>query len=133
MNAFWEIVVSNSLLVVVLAAVIAVVGRFWRNPAGLHLLWLLVLLKFVTPPLLTVPIHLPPNRPVIENHVAATLPDKEPVFPVDEKVADSEPNLAPPSLDQEHRLPLPRNPLMPRCQLRYRGWSFWPGCGASAL
>jgi beta-lactamase regulating signal transducer with metallopeptidase domain len=59
MNAFWEIVASNGLLVVVLAAAVAIVGRFWKNPHGLYVLWLLVLLKFVTPPLFTVGFHLP--------------------------------------------------------------------------
>ena len=59
MNAFWEIVVSNAILVVVLAAAVAMVGRFWKNPHGLYVLWLLVLLKFVTPPLFTVGFHLP--------------------------------------------------------------------------
>ena len=63
MDALGEIVVSNALLVVILAAGIAVVGRFWKNPQGLHFLWLLVLLKFVTPPLLTIPIRLP-SQPI---------------------------------------------------------------------
>jgi beta-lactamase regulating signal transducer with metallopeptidase domain/Leucine-rich repeat (LRR) protein len=63
MNAFWEIVASNAVLVVVLATAVAVVGRFWKNPQGLYILWLLVLLKFVTPPLFTVGFHLP-RKPV---------------------------------------------------------------------
>ena len=29
-------------------------GRVWKNPLGLHLLWVLVLLKLVTPPVVTV-------------------------------------------------------------------------------
>jgi hypothetical protein len=102
MNAFVEIVVSNALLVVILAAVIAVVGRFWKNPQGLHLLWLLVLLKFITPPLLTVPIHLPSRSIAVEpKHTATPPPSDEIAFPAIEKVAASESRLAPPSFDQE--------------------------------
>jgi len=107
MNAFWEIVISNSLLVVILAVVIALAGRFWKNPAGLHLLWLLVLLKFVTPPLLTVPIHLP-SRPIAaeSNHVAAISPNNETTFPAGENVADLE---ATPIRRSFHKEPLADN------------------------
>jgi beta-lactamase regulating signal transducer with metallopeptidase domain len=63
MQPFWEIVASNSLLVVVLAAGVALLGRFWKNPLGLHFLWVLVLLKLVTPPVVTVPLPWP-ARPV---------------------------------------------------------------------
>jgi beta-lactamase regulating signal transducer with metallopeptidase domain len=59
MPAIWEVVVSNALVVVLLAAGVAVLGRLWKNPLCLHLLWLLVLLKLVTPPVLTVPVSLP--------------------------------------------------------------------------
>ena len=101
MNAIGEIVVSNALLVVILAAVIAAVGRFWKNPAGLHFFWLLVLLKFITPPLLTVPIHLP-SRPIAKNQSIRQFHPRvmRSHFLLIEKVADSEPSLAP-SFDQE--------------------------------
>ena len=59
MHAFWEIVASNALLAVALAIGVALLGRVWRNPVCLHLLWLLVLLKLVTPPLLPIPLALP--------------------------------------------------------------------------
>jgi hypothetical protein len=54
MHAFWEIVISNCLVVAVLGAGVALLGRYWKNPAGQHLLWVLVLLKLVTPPVVTV-------------------------------------------------------------------------------
>jgi len=78
MNVFWEIVVSNALLVVVLAVGAAVVGRFWKNPQGLYVLWLLVLLKFVTPPLFTVGFHLP-GKPmaVVPDGLATLAPGEE--------------------------------------------------------
>ena len=59
MQAFLQIVASNALLVVVLAAGVALLGRVWKNPLCLHLLWLCVLLKLVTPPIITVPVPLP--------------------------------------------------------------------------
>ena len=62
MQPFWEIVASNALLVVVLAAGVALLGRVWKNPLCLHLLWVLVLLKLVTPPVVTVPIALPARQ-----------------------------------------------------------------------
>jgi beta-lactamase regulating signal transducer with metallopeptidase domain len=62
MQTFWETVVSNSLLVVVLAMGLTLLGRIWKNPSCLHLLWLLVLLKLVTPPLLTLPLSSPARQ-----------------------------------------------------------------------
>lgn len=61
MHTFWEIVASNALVVTVMAVAVAVVSRVWRNPAALHLLWLLVLLKLFTPPLVTIGIPVPSN------------------------------------------------------------------------
>jgi WD40 repeat protein/beta-lactamase regulating signal transducer with metallopeptidase domain len=43
---------SNSLLAVVLAVVVYAVTRVWRSPYLRHCLWLLVLAKLVTPPLI---------------------------------------------------------------------------------
>ncbi|MEN6534234.1 MAG: M56 family metallopeptidase [Bryobacteraceae bacterium] len=37
-------------------------GRIWKNPLCLHLLWVFVLLKLVTPPVVTVPIVLPARQ-----------------------------------------------------------------------
>lgn len=62
MHTFWETIVSNSLVVTVLAMALVLLGRIWKNPVGLHVLWVLVLLKFVTPPLLILPVPLTLNR-----------------------------------------------------------------------
>jgi beta-lactamase regulating signal transducer with metallopeptidase domain len=62
MHTFWEIIVSNSLLATVLAVVLALLGRMWKNPVGLHLLWVMVLLKLVTPPLVILPVPWTVNR-----------------------------------------------------------------------
>ena len=72
MHAFWEIVASNALLVSALAVAVALVGRVWRNPAALHLLWVFVLLKLVTPPVVTLPVSLPVTHTPLasEEHAA---------------------------------------------------------------
>src|SRR5262245_57929247 len=50
MTVCFETLVANALVATLLGAVVAVVGR-WLRPAVLHVLWLIVLLKLVTPPL----------------------------------------------------------------------------------
>ena len=49
---------TNAVLAAVLAVVVFGITRIWRNPQAAHVLWLLVLLKMVTPPLVSVPIPL---------------------------------------------------------------------------
>ncbi len=72
MQAFLQIVASNALLVVVLAAGVTLLGRIWKNPLYLHLLWLFVLLKLVTPPVVTFHVPLPAGQtpPAIEKTAA---------------------------------------------------------------
>jgi beta-lactamase regulating signal transducer with metallopeptidase domain len=54
-HAVW----SNALVATGLALLAAVVGRFCRSPALVHSLWLLVLIKLVSPPLTGVQVPLP--------------------------------------------------------------------------
>ena len=56
MSTLLGIGLANAVMAAVLAVLAAVVGRVWRKPALRHGLWLLVLLKLVTPPLLPLPI-----------------------------------------------------------------------------
>ena len=124
MNAFWEIVVSNAILVVVLAAAVAIVGRFWKNPHGLYVLWLLVLLKFVTPPLFTVGFHLPGKSMSVVHDDPITIS------------AGKETRTAPLSLlPANRRLPLIRASMSRRFQGREKspGLSSWLGYGPSDL
>jgi len=51
-----EMVLSNSLMAILLALLAAVVSLFKPRPAVVHGLWLLVLVKLVTPPLVSIPI-----------------------------------------------------------------------------
>jgi beta-lactamase regulating signal transducer with metallopeptidase domain len=54
MNAILEIAASNFILSALLASVAIAATRVWRSPQLAHGLWLLVLLKLVTPPLVSV-------------------------------------------------------------------------------
>src|SRR5262245_51422903 len=47
---------SNALVAAGLALAVAIVSRFCRHPALIHSLWIVVLLKLITPPLVTVPV-----------------------------------------------------------------------------
>ena len=82
MGLFWAVVISNGLLVIILAGGVALLGRIWKNPLYLHLLWVLVLLKFVTPPVVTIPVLSPPTQ---------ALPAMEERRPVHTQTAPSDP------------------------------------------
>ncbi|HEX3601198.1 MAG TPA: M56 family metallopeptidase, partial [Lacipirellulaceae bacterium] len=56
MNPFWQIVCSNAIVAAALAIAIWLLSRVWKNPAAMHFLWLVVLLKLVTPALVHVPL-----------------------------------------------------------------------------
>ncbi len=114
MNAFWEVVASNAVLVVVLAVGVAVVGRFWKSPQGLYVLWLLVLLKFVTPPLFTVGFHLPgkpmavvPDDPATPGEEATTAELDRPRLPTfsEQTIAHPDTNGDAPQVTKHKEIP----------------------------
>ena len=49
MSALFEFVAWNSLAALALALLVLVAGRVWKRPELLHVLWLVVLVKLVTP------------------------------------------------------------------------------------
>ena len=53
MGAFWGIVASNAVVAAILAIVARRLGRVWKHAAAVHVLWVVVLLKLFTPPLIT--------------------------------------------------------------------------------
>ncbi|HXG12624.1 MAG TPA: M56 family metallopeptidase [Gemmataceae bacterium] len=59
MNTLLEIGLSNAAVVCLLALAAGAIGHYCRRPAVAHGLWLLVLLKLITPPLVSVPIAWP--------------------------------------------------------------------------
>jgi hypothetical protein len=54
-----EFALSNAVIATLLAIVAAAVGLVTSRPQVAHVLWVLVLLKLVTPPLVRVPVRLP--------------------------------------------------------------------------
>lgn len=59
MDDLFSIAVSNAVAATVLALAAIVVGAVYRRPALVHGMWLLVLLKLVTPPLVYIPVSWP--------------------------------------------------------------------------
>ncbi len=59
MNTLLEIGLSNAVMASLLALPAAAVSTWGRRPALAHVLWLLVLIKLITPPLFSVPIPWP--------------------------------------------------------------------------
>ncbi len=79
MDTLLHIALSNAVAAAALAVVAAVVGYFCRRPAVRHALWLLVLLKFVTPPLIDVPIPWPAEPSRATEAEAPAAPDENAV------------------------------------------------------
>lgn len=82
MDRLLEIGLANAVVALMLAVVALLVSRWSRRPALVHALWLLVLIKLVTPPIL--PLPLPwwqaPSEPVVHRQVARKpVPVREPV------------------------------------------------------
>lgn len=59
MSTLLQIALVNAVLATLLACLVALIGRKVRRPALTHALWVVVLMKLVTPPLFEVPIDLP--------------------------------------------------------------------------
>ena len=57
MESLVHAMLSNAVAAAVLAVLVAIIGRVCRRPALIHGLWLIVMLKLVTPPV--VPVSLP--------------------------------------------------------------------------
>ena len=61
MNELYSALISNTIIAAALAFLVAGITQVWRNPYLAHALWLLVLVKLVTPSVLTVPLPLTIN------------------------------------------------------------------------
>jgi beta-lactamase regulating signal transducer with metallopeptidase domain len=59
MEALLQFGLANAAAAALLAIVIAAVTRFWRNPYLAHVLWAIVLLRLVAPPMLQIPFRTP--------------------------------------------------------------------------
>ena len=80
MNALLEIGPSNAVLAALLAIVAAAAARLGARPAVVHGLWLVVLLKLVIPPLVSLPVTVLPAMqevPCCESSTVVPLPGGE--------------------------------------------------------
>jgi beta-lactamase regulating signal transducer with metallopeptidase domain/protocatechuate 3,4-dioxygenase beta subunit len=81
METLIRIGLSNAAVVVALAAAVAVAGLFLRRPALVHALWVVVLLKLVTPPLFRIPVDLPGITALAPPAIEAPRPSPVPAAP----------------------------------------------------
>src|SRR5947209_7780349 len=77
MTTFLHVAVANLAVAALLAVLATLAGRFCRRPALVHSLWLLVLLKLVTPPLL--PLEVPWLEAPAAEPAGDGVPHSEPV------------------------------------------------------
>ncbi|HEX5268969.1 MAG TPA: M56 family metallopeptidase, partial [Gemmataceae bacterium] len=91
MDTILNVGLSNAVAACALAVIAAAVGYFCRRPAPRHALWLLVLLKLVTPPLIDVPVWraAPPAPPPAVADLVA-VPDDAPEIVVGVQPAPAE-------------------------------------------
>jgi beta-lactamase regulating signal transducer with metallopeptidase domain len=59
MEALLQFGLANAAAAALLAIVVATVTRFWRNPYLAHVLWAIVLLRLIAPPMLQIPLRAP--------------------------------------------------------------------------
>src|SRR6266478_124954 len=69
-----QIVLSNALMATALALVVAAIACIARRPALTHVLWLLVLLKLLTPGIIPLPVSWPAAREVSSSAPDTTAP-----------------------------------------------------------
>src|SRR5262245_53273557 len=81
---------GNAIGAAVLAALALLAGRYCRRPALVHSLWLLVLIKLITPPLVRPPVAwLPPGELAPAPHSAPAAPPPPVVAALPAPVSDS--------------------------------------------
>jgi beta-lactamase regulating signal transducer with metallopeptidase domain len=74
-----QMVLSNAVVATLLALLAAAVSSICRRPALVHSLWLLVLIKLITPPIVPVEVfHFAAEKPPRPERMAAALPAAEP-------------------------------------------------------
>jgi beta-lactamase regulating signal transducer with metallopeptidase domain len=108
MDTLLHVGLSNAALATALALSAAIASRFCRRPALAHSLWLLVLLKLLTPPLWRVPLPWPapvpeptvaaPVLPVIPGDGTAKVPELPPLLEADTGEPLESPSPVPPAI-----------------------------------
>ncbi len=96
METLLEVGLSNAVMAAALAVLAGLIGLVCRRPALVHALWLLVLLKLVTPPLVSISVR-PPLPPA-----EATEPEREGAVALVERIEVG------PTAPEDEEVPLPR-------------------------
>ena len=112
---------SNALAVTVLAMLVAILGRACRRPALIHGLWLVVMLKLVTPPVV------PVSLPVAVNLVPARWSQVEPAenrLVARSTLTEPRQDLAEATDDEKVHVPIDRLKKARTCRRRSR--RRWP-------
>jgi beta-lactamase regulating signal transducer with metallopeptidase domain len=89
MYTFWEIIASNAVVATILAVGAMLLSGIWKNAAALHVLWVVVLLKLFTPPLLTT--ELPFAFKFVPSAASADADEKTPNSPAHNEVDQTAP------------------------------------------
>ncbi len=108
-NAILSWTVSNIALSGLLAVLAFAVSRLWRNPHVAHALWLLVLIKLITPPVVSIENPWPKainNNPAAIPKTAAV--ESSPVSDLETKRTAQEIKREPPSSSRETVVAVPR-------------------------
>jgi bla regulator protein BlaR1 len=108
-EALLSIALSNAVVAILLALIAAAVARFCRRPALRHALWLLVLLKLITPPL--VPLSLP--WPRTEEAEPATAEPPPPTVTLPPATEPAEPSISLPESREPAAAPAADPPAAP--------------------
>jgi beta-lactamase regulating signal transducer with metallopeptidase domain/F0F1-type ATP synthase membrane subunit b/b' len=104
MESLAHAMLSNALVATGLALVPLILGRFGRSPALVHSLWLVVLLKLVTPPIIQVPlsISLVPAKPNLASAAERVFHQNPPApEPPDDRVPASQESVTENGTDHE--------------------------------
>ncbi|HEY1785973.1 MAG TPA: M56 family metallopeptidase, partial [Pirellulales bacterium] len=99
MNHLFLLAAQNTVVALLLAVFVYGLTRLWRNPPAAHLLWLLVLLKLVAPPILPFersPLGLPDSKPAAVPTFADASPIAPPTAELAAPAAESQPNIVDP-------------------------------------
>jgi bla regulator protein blaR1 len=94
-----QIGLSNAVVASALALIAVLVGYFYRRPALIHGLWLLVLLKLLTPPLVLIPVAWPaPSTPELRADSLSPMATADPSLAQTDTIEPQPENSAAPAL-----------------------------------
>jgi len=90
MDRLLQFVLSNAVAAMALAVVAAGAGRVIKRPAVTRALWIVVLLKLLTPPVWTIPVTVPKAREVVSVAEVKRAVEEPVEFTIADQPADPE-------------------------------------------